>query len=123
MTTYYSKDHEWISVEAGVATVGITAYAQEQLGDVVYVELPDVGAEIAQGDEAGVVESVKAASEVYAPIDGEVVEVNDALSEEPGKVNEDPEGAAWFLKMKVGNESQLSELLDAAAYKAFLETL
>lgn len=123
MTTYYSKDHEWISVEAGVATVGITAYAQEQLGDVVYVELPEVGAEIAQGDEAGVVESVKAASEVYAPIDGEVVEVNEALSEEPGKVNEDPEGSAWFLKMKVGNDSQLSELLDAAAYKAFVETL
>ena len=123
MTTYYSKDHEWISVEQGVATVGITAYAQEQLGDVVFVELPEVGTQIAQGDEAGVVESVKAASEVYAPIDGEVVEVNEVLAEEPGKVNEDPEGIAWFLKMKVGNESQLSELLDAAAYKAFLETL
>lgn len=123
MTTYYSKDHEWISVEQGVATVGITAYAQEQLGDVVFVELPEVGTQIAQGDEAGVVESVKAASEVYAPIDGEVVEVNEVLAEEPGKVNEDPEGTAWFLKMKVSNESQLSELLDAAAYKAFLETL
>ena len=123
MTTYYSKDHEWISVEQGVATVGITAYAQEQLGDVVFVELPEDGTQIAQGDEAGVVESVKAASEVYAPIDGEVVEVNEVLAEEPGKVNEDPEGIAWFLKMKVGNESQLSELLDAAAYKAFLETL
>ena len=123
MTTYYSKDHEWISVEQGVATVGITAYAQEQLGDVVFVELPEVGTQIAQGDEAGVVESVKAASEVYAPIDGEVVEVIELLAEEPVKVNEDPEGTAWCLKMKVSNESQLSELLDAAAYKAFLETL
>lgn len=123
MTTYYSKDHEWISVDGGVATVGITSYAQEQLGDVVYVELPEPGTELSQGDEAGVVESVKAASEVYAPIDGEVVEANEVLSEEPGKVNEDPEGAAWFLKMKVGNESQLSELMDEAGYKTFVESL
>lgn len=123
MTTYYSKDHEWISVDGGVATVGITSYAQEQLGDVVYVELPEPGTELSQGDEAGVVESVKAASEVYAPIDGEVVEANEVLSEEPGKVNEDPEGDAWFLKMKVGNESQLSELMDEAGYKAFVESL
>jgi len=123
MTTYYSKDHEWISVEGGVATIGITSYAQEQLGDVVYVELPEAGTELSQGDEAGVVESVKAASEVYAPIDGEVVEANEALAEEPAKVNEDPEGAAWFLKMKISNESQLSELLDEAGYKALVETL
>ena len=123
MTTYYSKDHEWIAVDQGIATIGITSYAQEQLGDVVYVELPEAGAEFAQGDEAAVVESVKAASEVYAPIDGEVVEANAALADEPAKVNEDPEGAAWFLKMKVGNESQLAELLDEAGYKAFLETL
>ncbi|MET1413999.1 glycine cleavage system protein GcvH [Roseibium sp. HPY-6] len=123
MTTYYSKDHEWIAVDQGIATIGITSYAQEQLGDVVYVELPEAGAEFAQGDEAAVVESVKAASEVYAPIDGEVVESNAALADEPAKVNEDPEGAAWFLKMKVGNESQLAELLDEAGYKAFLETL
>ncbi|WP_299480367.1 glycine cleavage system protein GcvH [uncultured Roseibium sp.] len=123
MTTYYSKDHEWIAVDQGIATIGITSYAQEQLGDVVYVELPEAGAEFAQGDEAAVVESVKAASEVYAPIDGEVVEANAALADEPAKVNEDPEGAAWFLKMKVGNESQLTELLDESGYKAFLETL
>ncbi|MEM9632317.1 MAG: glycine cleavage system protein GcvH [Pseudomonadota bacterium] len=123
MTTYYSKDHEWIAVEGDVATVGITKYAQEQLGDVVYVDLPDAGAEFAQGDEAAVVESVKAASEIYAPIDGEVVEANEVLTDEPGKVNEDPEGAAWFIKMKVANAGQLSELLDEAAYKAYVETL
>ncbi|WP_428687999.1 glycine cleavage system protein GcvH [Roseibium sp.] len=123
MTTYYSKDHEWIAVEGNVATVGITSYAQEQLGDVVYVELPEAGKALSQGDEAAVVESVKAASEVYAPIDGEVVEANDALADEPAKVNEDPEGSAWFLKMTVGNADQLSELMDEAAYKAYLETL
>ncbi|PVB63054.1 glycine cleavage system protein GcvH [Labrenzia sp. 011] len=123
MTTYYSKDHEWISVEGDIATVGITAYAQEQLGDVVYVELPEAGRELTQGDEAAVVESVKAASEVYAPIDGEVVEANGVLADEPAKVNEDPEGGAWFLKMKVGNAGQLSDLMDQAAYKAYVETL
>ncbi|GGB52211.1 glycine cleavage system H protein [Roseibium aquae] len=123
MTTYYSKDHEWISVEGDTATVGITAYAQEQLGDVVYVELPEIGKTVSQGDEAAVVESVKAASEVYAPIDGEVLETNDSLVDEPAKVNEDPEGAAWFLKMKVGNADQLKELMDADAYKAYVETL
>ncbi|MES0880143.1 glycine cleavage system protein GcvH [Roseibium sp. SCP14] len=123
MTTYYSKDHEWIAVEGDVATVGITNYAQEQLGDVVFVDLPEAGAEFAQGDEAAVVESVKAASEIYAPIDGEVVEANEVLADEPGKVNEDPEGAAWFVKMKVANADQLSELLDEAAYKAYVETL
>jgi glycine cleavage system H protein len=123
MTTYYSKDHEWIAVEGGTATIGITGYAQEQLGDVVFVELPETGKELAQGDEAAVVESVKAASELYAPIDGEVTEVNGVLTDEPAKVNEDPEGAAWFIKMTVGNESQLSELMDAAAYKAYVETL
>ncbi|MBO6510795.1 MAG: glycine cleavage system protein GcvH [Roseibium sp.] len=123
MTTYYSKDHEWISVEGDVATVGITNYAQEQLGDVVYVELPETGKELAQGDEAAVVESVKAASEVYAPLDGEVVEANEALADEPAKVNEDPEGAAWFMKQKVANPGQLSDLMDEAAYKAYVETL
>ncbi|MBO6755264.1 MAG: glycine cleavage system protein GcvH [Roseibium sp.] len=123
MSTYFSKDHEWISVDGDIATVGITNYAQEQLGDVVYVELPDTGKTVAQGDEAAVVESVKAASEVYAPIDGEIVETNGDLADEPAKVNEDPEGAAWFVKMKVGNAAQLSELMDEAAYKAFVETL
>ncbi|NVK36084.1 MAG: glycine cleavage system protein GcvH [Rhodobacteraceae bacterium] len=123
MTVYYSKDHEWISVEGDVATVGITSYAQEQLGDVVYVELPDAGKTVAQGDEAAVVESVKAASEVYAPLDGEIVEANEALADAPAQVNEDPEGAAWFVKIKLSNTDQLSELMDEAAYKAFVETL
>ncbi|MBD8877999.1 glycine cleavage system protein GcvH [Roseibium polysiphoniae] len=123
MTTYFSKDHEWIAVEGDVATVGITKYAQEQLGDVVFVELPEAGKALSQGDEAAVVESVKAASEVYAPIDGEVVEANEVLAEEPAKVNEDPEGGAWFIKMKVANADQLSDLMDEAAYKAFVDTL
>lgn len=123
MTTYFSKDHEWIKVEGDVATIGITSYAQEQLGDVVYVELPEPGAMLAQGDEAGVVESVKAASEVYAPVDGEVVEANESLADAPAKVNEDPEGAAWFLKMKLSDKGQLSDLLDEAGYKAFVESL
>lgn len=123
MTVYYSKDHEWIAVEGDVATVGITNYAQEQLGDVVYVELPDTGKALSQGDEAAVVESVKAASEVYAPVDGEVVEANEALADEPAKVNEDPEGSAWFVKIKLSNADQLSELMDEAAYKAFVGTL
>lgn len=123
MTTYYSKDHEWIAVSGDIATIGITAYAQEQLGDVVYVELPDVGKTVSQGDEAAVVESVKAASEVYAPIDGEIVEANGILADEPAKVNEDPEGAAWFVKMKVGNPDQLTELMDEAGYKAYVDTL
>ncbi|MEP4029861.1 MULTISPECIES: glycine cleavage system protein GcvH [Stappiaceae] len=123
MTTYFSKDHEWIAVEGDVATVGITKYAQEQLGDVVFVELPEAGKALSQGDEAAVVESVKAASEVYAPIDGEVVEANEVLADEPAKVNEDPEGGAWFIKMKVANADQLSDLMDEAAYKAFVDTL
>ncbi|WP_321342551.1 glycine cleavage system protein GcvH [Breoghania sp.] len=123
MTTYYSKDHEWVAVDGDVATVGITDYAQSQLGDVVFVELPEVGKTLAQGDEAAVVESVKAASEVYAPISGDVSETNDALVEEPAKVNEDPEGSAWFVKMKVANPGELEELMDEAAYKAFVETL
>jgi len=123
MTTYFSKDHEWIAVDGDIATVGITTYAQEQLGDVVYVELPEAGKALSQGDEAAVVESVKAASEVYAPIDGEVVEANDVLADEPAKVNEDPQGAAWFMKMTVGNADQLTALMDEAAYKAYVETL
>ena len=123
MTTYYSRDHEWIAVEGDIATVGITNYAQEQLGDVVFVELPDTGKTVSQGDEAAVVESVKAASEVYAPLDGEIVETNGVLADEPAKVNEDPEGAAWFVKMKLSNPDQLSELMDEAGYKAFIAEL
>ena len=120
----YTEDHEWVADKGeGVVRVGITAYAQEQLGDVVYVELPETGKALSQGDEAAVVESVKAASEVYAPIDGEVTAANDVLADEPDKVNEDPEGAAWFIKMTVGNEGQLADLMDEAAYKAYIETL
>lgn len=118
--TVFSDEHEWVRVENGSATIGITDYAQEQLGDVVYVELPEVGATLAKGDQAAVVESVKAASEVYAAVSGEVLEVNEALTDEPGKVNEDPEGAAWFIKMKLSDPSEIDALMDEAAYKAFV---
>lgn len=123
MTTYYSKDHEWIAVDGDTATVGITDYAQSQLGDVVYVELPDTGKALKKGDEAAVVESVKAASEVYAPIDGEVIETNAALVDSPANVNEDPEGGAWFVKLKIADKGQLADLMDEASYKAYVETL
>lgn len=117
----FSKDHEWVKVEDGIATVGISVYAQEQLGDVVFVELPAVGKKVTQGDEAAVVESVKAASEVYAPVSGEVVAVNDALAAAPGTVNEDAEGRGWFMKIKLSDPGEVDELMDAAAYKAHLE--
>ena len=118
--TYYTKEHEWISVDGKVGTVGITKHAAEQLGDIVFVELPEVGAELEQGGEAGVVESVKAASDIYAPVSGEVVEVNEELEGEPGKVNEDPEGTGWFFKVKLSNPDELNELMDKAAYEAFV---
>jgi len=114
----YTKDHEWVRLEGDTVTVGITAYAQEQLGDVVYVELPDVGRQVEQGKEMAVVESVKAASEVYAPISGEVIAVNTQLSDTPATVNEDAEGKGWFVKLKVADKGQLDGLLDEAAYKA-----
>ncbi len=117
----YSKEHEWISVDGDVATIGITQHAAEQLGDLVFVELPAIGKTVAPGDEAAVVESVKAASEVYAPLSGEVVEVNSVLEGEPGKVNEAPEGDGWFLKLKLSSPSELDGLMDAAAYKAFVD--
>ncbi len=116
----FTEDHEWISVDGDVATVGITDHAQEQLGDVVFVDLPDVGKQVAKGDEAAVVESVKAASEIYAPLSGEIVEVNGDLAGEPSKVNEDAEGAAWFVKIKLSDNSELDGLMDDAAYKAFV---
>jgi len=123
MTTRYSRDHEWVRLEGDVAVIGITDYAQEQLGDVVYVELPEVGKSLAKGAEAAVVESVKAASEVFAPVAGEVVEVNAALSDEPATVNTAPEAEGWFLKLKVADKSEVGALMDADAYKAFLETI
>ncbi len=123
MTLRYSKDHEWVRLDGDLATVGISNYAQEQLGDIVYVELPEIGKRLAKGAEAAVVESVKAASEVFAPVGGEVAEVNAALTDEPAKVNDDPEGGGWFLKLKGVSRAEVDGLMDAAAYKAFLETL
>ena len=123
MTTFYTKDHEYIRVEGDTGIVGISDYAQSQLGDVVFVELPDVGKALKKGSEAAVVESVKAASEVYAPVSGEVMAVNDKLPDSPGTVNEDPAGAGWFLKIKIADKAELSGLMDEAAYKAFLESV
>ncbi len=119
----FTKDHEWISVEGDVGTVGITDYAQSQLGDIVFVDLPEVGKTLAAGDEAAVVESVKAASEIYAPVSGEIVAVNDAVSASPVLVNEQAETEGWFVKIKLANPSELDGLMDAAAYKAFVEGL
>ena len=123
MTTRYTRDHEWVRLDGDLAVVGITDYAQAQLGDVVFVELPEAGKTLRKGENAAVVESVKAASEVYAPVSGEVAEVNAALADEPGKVNAGPEGDGWFLKLKGVSRAEFDGLMDAAAYKAFLETL
>jgi len=119
----FSKDHEYVRMEGDVAVVGITKYAQEQLGDIVFVELPEVGRTLAKGDEAAVVDSVKAAAEVYAPVGGEVVEVNTELNKKPALVNEDAEGGAWFFKLRVAEPDELAELMDADAYAAFAEGL
>jgi glycine cleavage system H protein len=119
----YSKDHEWVKVDGDTATVGITHYAQEQLGDVVFVELPEVGKKVEQGKEMATVESVKAASEVYAPISGEVVEVNSALADAPATVNEEAQGKGWFAKLRIADKGQLASLMDEAAYKKFVEGL
>jgi glycine cleavage system H protein len=121
--TRYTKDHEYIRVEGGVGTVGITDYAQKALGDVVFVELPQQGQSVAKGAQAAVVESVKAASEVYAPVAGEVTDINTTLESEPGAVNEDASGKGWFFRIKIANQADLNELMDEAAYKAFLATL
>ena len=123
MTTKFTEDHEWVAVDGDVATVGITKYAAEALGDVVFVEVPEVGASFAKGDDMAVVESVKAASDVYAPISGEVTEANGALADAPETVNAYPEGAGWFAKLKVANTSELDGLMDAAAYKTFCDGL
>lgn len=112
----FTEDHEWISVENGVATVGITTHAQEQLGDLVFVELPDVGRTATKGEGIVVVESVKAASDVYVPVDGEVVEVNEAVASDPALINQAAEGEGWLFKLKLSDESQLSGLLDKAGY-------
>ncbi|MBX9738778.1 MAG: glycine cleavage system protein GcvH [Beijerinckiaceae bacterium] len=121
--TRYTKDHEYIRVDGDIATIGITDYAQAQLGDVVFVELPAPGLEVAKGGQAAVVESVKAASEVYAPVSGEVIEVNPELEAVPATVNEDPAGKGWFLKLRVADAGELDDLMDEAAYQDFLKTL
>ena len=118
MTTYYTKEHEWITVEGETGTIGITEYAVTQLGDVVFVDLPEIGATFSSGDDMAVVESVKAASDVYAPVSGEVVEINAALSDTPEKVNEGPTGDGWFCKIKLSAPGELEQLMDLDAYKA-----
>ncbi len=120
MTIKYTEEHEWLKVDGDVATVGITQHAAEQLGDVVFVDLPAIGKKVEKGKDAAVVESVKAASDVYAPITGEVVEVNSSIADEPSKVNADPEGSAWFMKIKIANASELDAMMDKAAYEKFL---
>jgi glycine cleavage system H protein len=122
MTTLrFTRDHEWIRIDGGIGTVGITHHAQDQLGDVVFVELPEVGRRAAKGEAVAVVESVKAASDVFAPVAGEVTEVNAALADQPGLVNEDAEGGAWFFKLRIGDAKELDALLDRAAYEAFVK--
>lgn len=121
--TKYSEDHEWIRIEGDTGTIGITDYAQEQLGDIVFVELPEVGKQLAKGDEAAVIESVKAASELYAIVGGEVVEVNQSLGDDPAQANSDPMGGGWFFKFKIADAGELDGLMDESAYKEFTASL
>ena len=123
MTRYYTKDHEWIEVDGDTATVGITDYAQGQLGDIVFAEVPAVGSTLEKGGDAAVVESVKAASDVYAPVSGTVTEGNAALGDEPALVNSDPEGGGWFFKLSLSDVGELGGLMDETAYKAFVDGL
>jgi glycine cleavage system H protein len=122
-TVKYSNEHEWIRVEGDIGTIGITQYAQEQLGDVVFVELPQAGRKVAKGEACAVVESVKAASDLYAPVSGEVTEANAGLGDAPGDVNAEPMGKGWFFKLKLADMSELDGLMDEAAYAAFVKTL
>jgi glycine cleavage system H protein len=122
MSVYYTREHEWIGVDGDAATVGITDFAQGQLGDIVFVELPTAGQQVSKGGEAAVVESVKAASDVYAPVSGEIIEANEAVSEDPSLVNSDPEGEGWFFRLRLSDPSELDGLMDADAYKSFCET-
>lgn len=123
MPRYFTEEHEWIDVDGDVGTVGISEYAQGQLGDIVFVDVPDEGRELAKGDEAAVVESVKAASDVYAPASGTVIEGNAALADEPALVNSDPEGDGWFFKLTLSDPSELEELMDEDAYASFVKKL
>jgi len=122
MSVYYTEEHEWVRVEGDTATVGVTDFAQGQLGDVVFVEIPEAGRQVAKGGEAAVVESVKAASDVYAPVSGEVTEGNQAVVDEPSLVNSDPEGEGWFFKLRLSDPSELEGLMDADAYKRFCDS-
>src|SRR6059058_3087180 len=123
MPVYFTKEHEWIRVEGDTATVGISNYAQEALGDIVFAEVPEAGRQVSKGQEAAVVESVKAASDVYAPLSGEVIEGNQALADDPALINSDPEGAGWFFKLKLDNASELDGLMDEGAYRDWVQTL
>ena len=123
MSRYFTEDHEWVDVDGDIGTVGISEYAQEQLGDIVFVDVPDEGKELTKGDEAAVVESVKAASDVYSPVSGTVIDGNTALADTPGLVNEDPEGDGWFYKLTLADPDELSELMDEIAYQAFVAKL
>ncbi|HEV7288440.1 glycine cleavage system protein GcvH [Sphingomonas sp. R647] len=123
MSRYFTEDHEWIELDGEIATVGITEYAQSQLGDIVFVEVPEEGKDVAKGDDAAVVESVKAASDVYAPVSGTVVEGNPALEDNPALVNEDPEGDGWFFKMTLSDSSELDGLMNESAYADFVSKL
>jgi glycine cleavage system H protein len=122
MTVYYTKEHEWIRVEGDQATVGITDFAQGQLGDVVFVELPEAGRQVSKSGEAAVVESVKAASDVYSPVSGEVTDANQALVDDPSLANSDPEGEGWFFRLRLSDPSELDGLMDAEAYKSFCDS-
>jgi glycine cleavage system H protein len=123
MSLYFTTDHEWIRVEGDVATVGISDHAQEALGDIVFAEVPEAGKSLSKGDDAAVVESVKAASDVYAPVGGEVVEGNAALADDPALINRDPEGEGWFFKLKLNDTSELDGLMDESAYREWVKTL
>jgi glycine cleavage system H protein len=123
MPLYFTKEHEWIRVEGDTATIGISNHAQEQLGDIVFAEVPEAGRRVSKGQEAAVVESVKAASDVYAPVSGEVIEGNQAVAEDPALINSDPEGQGWFFKLKLDNPGELDGLMDEPAYREWLQTL
>lgn len=123
MARYFTEEHEWIDIEGDHATIGITDYAQEQLGDIVFIEVPESGSVLEKGADAAVVESVKAASDIYAPVSGEILEGNDALADEPALVNTSPEEDGWFFRMSLSDSSELEGLMDAKAYKAFVDSL
>jgi glycine cleavage system H protein len=123
MSLYFTQDHEWIRVEGDTATVGVTNHAQEALGDIVFAEVPEGGRRVSKGQEAAVVESVKAASDVYAPVSGEVIESNQAVADDPALINKDPEGAGWFFKLKIDDPAELDGLMDEASYRDWVKTL